>query len=466
MPKQQLDNELKVDADLRANLERTRDNISNALKDVRGNRHAQDWRDLQTRQDQIAGQNALSGKQNLESTLAGQRNLLELQHSGELDLINKALDAATRIETTVPNGSLNAKQFLDAAVELNNSLVENTKRTLAAVSDDLSKTLAIGSAGQRNEKLDELGRNQELAAELFNRDLKVATAELERREALAYNVIDKDQRDTLRAVLTETSNTEKVRGLFTDQLIQRLADEALCPGKKPLETVHEDAAIQRVKGELAERIAGADIRAEIERENKTRPQDHQLFLIEGDRIRDEQGKKISDGLIVWRDAENKLQIWEALEVKSGPHAARELNYKIEKLTEHQDEELRKYALDRVRDTFKEKEGLTAAQLQVEIERRAKEEETALRSRQVQKESGQREQTTERLDLIERIYIDGQAHEATIDRERRLGDVVKKVSTDEAIKKDLEVQRLGVVSRDLEFIAKAFVEELLRQREKP
>jgi len=464
MPKQQIDNDLKQAADVRASLDQQRKNMEGAVNKL-PNTHADERQKLKQEQEKLARncQPAEAGK--LEKLFAAQAKGLKQRQSAELQLINAALDTSRRMEQSRPECSQKAMDLLKFAVDLNSSIGLSGKRRQERELSDVKQALAIRDSEERSEALKEIVEAQEHAANSLCRDSEVASAEIARRAALAENALQSENRDRLVAVIRDARTNEKLNGIFSAEMTQRLADEALCPGNKRLDHVDEIAATQRVKGEMAEHLAAVMAQAEIDRENKTRSVDRQLFFIEGNRIRDEQGKKISDGLIVWRDAEQRLQIWKALEVKSGPHAARELNWKIEKLTEKQDVELRKYALDLARDEVAKREALTAAQRQQETERIAREEESRLRSRQVQRESGQREQTTERLDLTERMYIGGQAHQVAVDKERRLQNIVRKVVTDEAIKKDTEAQRLGVTSPDLQAIAKAFVEELLRQEEK-
>src|SRR5207244_1731081 len=119
----------------------------------------------------------------------------------------------------------------------------------------------------------------------------------------------------------------------------------------------------------------------------------------------------------------------------------------------QDRELRRLAVDIARDAVDQLAGLSAAQARAELERIARDAEAYLRSPRAQRESGQREQTTERLDLTDRIFVDGKAETIAIDRERRLQDVVRKVTTDDAIRRDRDVERLGVNARELEKIAR-------------
>jgi hypothetical protein len=345
---------------------------------------------------------------------------------------------------------------------MNSALIADSNQTIQQQLEQSKNALNAGDSLTRSEMLEEVLSSARRTEEMVERDFRAAHAQLERNDALAKNALDADQRTRLAVTLQEQTDNERIREVLKPELIQAMANEVRCPGKSQLKNIEESSAIQRAKGVLAEAMAAADARSEIERENKTRGADRQLFLIEGDRIRDEQGKKMSDGLIAWRDSENKLQIWKALEVKSGPHAARDLNEVIEKLTKKQDEELRKSALDAAREEAEKLQGLTEAQRQSETERLRKEIEAYLRSPAGQRESGQQERTTERLDLAERIYIDGQAHEMEIDKERRLKDIVQKVATEESLKQDQELRRLEARADELEQVARAFFEELIKK----
>jgi hypothetical protein len=462
MPKQELDNAVNAAHSARADLKQRREGITNALENA-ATTQARQQQALEAAQKKAVGNSALADDPRVKELLSNQRNQLDSNQKTQVDLMNQALAAAAHAEKNGADGRRQALQLINTAADLNGSLIESAKQQRSAELENLRSLSAINNATQRGQEIGELLSAQKAAAERLERDVAVGAAALERRASLVQNTLDRDQRDRLQAVTMQAANSEKLRSILSADTMQRLADEALHPGRQRLQDADKDNTIQRVKGELAEQMAADDVRREIDQENKTRAKDRQLFLIEGNRLRDEQGRKMSDGLIAWRDTGQKLQIWQALEVKSGPAAARELNYKIEKLTEKQDQELRKYASDVANESVKAMAGLTASQQRNETQRLTKEAEAYLRSGEVQKEAGQRQQTTERLDVTQRLYIDGRACQASMDRERRLNDIVQRIATADALKRDNDVRRLDVSSQELNRVATAFVEELFRQR---
>lgn len=438
-----------------------RDAVITAMTTARETSHAAERAKETAAQTAMMANRSQADRAASESIFAAQRERLEMRQRAGLELMKTALDAASRLEHRGPEGQLQAKAILDQAADANGATAARDRMLLTAERDALRAALEQSDGNARKAQIEDLARAQRDAKELLTRDLEVARAEVERREALASLTLDNEQRDRLQAAVIDSVKNDRLRDLVTTRLIQDLVNEALCPGREVAAKFDEKAAMQRVKGVIAEQIAVANLRDEVEAENRIR-KDRHLFVIEGDRIRDENRNKISDGIAVWRDQENRLQIWKALEVKGGRDAARDLVYKVERLSQAGEQELRKYARDLARDKVTEAK-LTGEARRQAIDKLAVESETALRSREAQKESGQPKQTAERLDVAERIYVEGKAERIAIDRERRLTDLVRSVTVDEALRNNQDVQRLGVRTKDLDAIAKAFVDELLRQR---
>jgi hypothetical protein len=352
--------------------------------------------------------------------------------------------------------------MINAAEDLKRCIGEGANRQRTRELDNLKEILAVNDARERQEQLDELLKGQKDGADLRDRDAMVAHDTLERRESLMQNnMLGQDDRDRLLAATKAVAASDQLKSVLTANAMQRLADEALHPGQEPRRNATEENTVQSVKGLLAEMITEADARRDVEQENEARA-DRRLYLIEGSRIRNEQGK-LSDGLVVWRDADDKLKIWRALEVKSGERAAREFKVIKEDLSQKDDKELRAYAKDVARDAVEDMAGLSLNERKSETERLAREEEVSLRSYKIQKEPGQPAKTAERLDVADRIYIDGHAYEVERDKEQCLRSLVRSEAPNDVRKKDVGVRHLDVTSQDISNVAHAFVEELLRQR---
>lgn len=439
MPRHELENNNRADAGNPAALAQRRDGMVAALQDT-ATRNAAEQQRLQNAQGDFLRNNADDRDGKLAPVLAEQRSRLEAIQNTRVDLINKALDASSRVENNGAEGSRPALQILNMAAELNRSITETGRALQENEASQMKQILSTTDAAQRDARIGELIASQARERAVLDRDGNVASAAISRNEALAMNALDKSASERLRASMTEAVNSEKLRGLLSNDVLQRLANEALVPGREKLQQIDEGAAIQRVKGELAEQIAATRINDEVKQENLSRAEQQKLYFVAGDRVRDDMGK-LADGLIAFRDQEDKVRIWAAIEVKSGPEAARELNN--EKVNGNgraaQAAEKRNYQRDAGSD----------ANLV---------------------NSGQLNQTAERLRMAlldegGRLYIDNRAIDARMDRDRQWQqDFVRAYVTDDAIQSDKEVRRLGVNSQDLEALAKAFVEELLRQRE--
>ena len=71
-------------------------------------------------------------------------------------------------------------------------------------------------------------------------------------------------------------------------------------------------------------------------------------------------------------------------------------------------------------------------------------------------------TEERLDLMERIYLDGQADRMTVDRGTRLDKLVQSVVPEDV--KEGASRRLAIGSQQLDEMARRIVDELRRRQE--
>lgn len=452
--------------------------VQDALREAPAARHVEEKRRLTMAHEKLLDGRSTADRRRAEPTRAEQTKQLERIQRAELELAREALEASKQLaERPTPTGpgraQTDAAAVLDRSTDRIRGFRERAERHLAADRTALDQALAA-DATRRAEPLEELTERVDATSVSLDRDVEMVRAEIERAAVLATNRRDAAALADLRAeALNAAGENENVaRALRDDAVVQRLADEALVPGKQRVELdtpASKEAAVQRVKGELAEVLAAVEYAREvIARENAKRAADQQLFLIEGNRIRDEQGNKLSDGIIAWRDRDNALRVWEVLEVKAGPASARELNRHIEELTKAAERELRAYARDLAREELEELEKGASTRLEgparsQEIDRLAAIHEERLRSHRTQVESGQREKTAERVDLTTRLYVDGLAEEMKRDETRRLSELVAKVVTRDALRRDEQAAHLAERAKDLEAIARAFVEELLRKR---
>ncbi|HVR25554.1 MAG TPA: hypothetical protein VMU26_19830 [Candidatus Polarisedimenticolia bacterium] len=437
MPKMELEKEAA--ADLRQSAEQKRADTLNVVKGAT-NQSTMERQALQAKHDDLLRNKEAANDPRIATVLSGQRSQLDQVQKARLDLLNMALAAGSRLANS-GNGARQDARILDQAKELGNSLSQNNRQLLSEI-DLMKNLLADNNAQQRSRQIDTLVQQQKENANLLDRDIRAAKSAIERTETLAKNVLDGNALDRLRTAVTEASKSDKVRGLFSNDVLQRLADEALVPGRDRLrddianDAKSKEAAVQRVKGELAEAIAKAKIVDDIKRENLLRSEENRLHFIDGNRIRDDMGK-LGDGLIVWRDQEQKLRVWAMIEVKSGKASATGLHR--EKMDEADRAEREKY----LRGIGENSKLIESGQLNASEERMR----MAL------------------LDPGGRLYVDGGATDVQLDRERaKQKDFVRGYVVDDAIKSKDDVNRLGVNAKDLDDVARALVEELLRKRD--
>jgi hypothetical protein len=439
MPKQQMEMDKEAAADLRQSADQKRADTLTAVQGAT-NQSAKEQQSLQAKHDELLRNKEAANDPRIASVLAGERSQLDQVQKSRLDLLNMALAADSRLANS-GTGVRQDGRILDQAEKLGNSLGQNNAKLVAEI-ELTKKLLDDNNAPQRSRQIDTLVLQQKENAKLLDRDISAAKTAIERTETLAKNVLDGNALDRLRTAGTEASKNEKVRGIFSSEVLQRLADEAVVPGRKRLlddianDAKSKEGAVQRVKGELAEAIAKAKILDDIKRENLSRSEENRLHFIDGNRIRDDMGK-LGDGLIVWRDQEQKLRVWAIVEVKSGNASGTGLHR--EKMDEADRAERKKYLRDIGENTKPTESGqLNASEERIRM---------AL------------------LDPGGRLYVDGLAADVKLDRERtKQKDFVRGYVVDDAIKSKNDVNRLGVNAKDLDDVARALVEELLRKRD--
>ncbi|HMD35862.1 MAG TPA: hypothetical protein VKH42_12880 [Vicinamibacterales bacterium] len=182
-----------------------------------------------------------------------------------------------------------------------------------------------------------------------------------------------------RAALGDAAKT------LDDAAITRVKNAAQNPGD----------AINAVKGQLFEEIMAASrevarMVADAQQELDRRGIQATAHFIAGDRVRDASGyQKVSDGLIGWRDQNDRIHVMQFLEAKSGQDFAATLQERAITQTKRDQKEWGKYAADVLRENGSE-------------------------ARVLQTEDGQLGKTRERLDEPNRLYIDGRRTEMALD----------------------------------------------------
>jgi hypothetical protein len=458
---------VKAAADIGRQLAQKREQVVQGLAQM-DNRHPAEVRRLNAQQTRLLAGRDQAERGKLEPLLRSQRERLETVQKAERELVERALDVTAKAMERAPEQTREAttKAALEAIDQALKALEPLRKDLDRACREEQAEIREVQAERDRNRdpgldagRLDPLARDQRAETKLLARDIAVAKAELDHREVAERNRLDDQRLQRLREVTAEAK--------LSDEAIQRAANEAVCPGRRELSLRDEkarEAAVQRVKGQLAEEFA-ARLAEEVIAAERKRDPSRNLEFIAGDRIRDEKRQKLTDGVIAWRDHQGTLRVLEALEVKAGREAARELNSKVEKLGREAQEEIRRYARDLARDEIEQR--LTTEQRTPKEWNRALKDararhEAELRSPQAQREAGQVRQTQERLDLSARMYLDGRADRMTVDRQRELKDLVRAVVPEDV--KEEQARKLAIDSRRLEEMARSIVDELRRRRE--
>jgi hypothetical protein len=299
--------------------------------------------------------------------------------------------------------------------------------------------------------------------------------EMEIRRALkAQEELEPVSVDVRNAVQEQIERTLDNRQL-SDEAIQRvvrIAEPVLNEQANSEKRVDvEQAVVNQVKGQVFEELLAIRVREQVEVENTLREQDQQLEFFEGDHIRDMNGNKLTDGLVVWRDREtNEMYIERAYEAKAGSSAARELNRLIEKLTQRDQQELVNYARDLARekvlgftnDTDPVKQNERLATITVQEARDIKEQtaryvEELKRYRVQVDRGGQVAKTRERLDT-ERLLINHTVVDLAIQGRAQ----VIKVLPEDVARRTEDALRIQVTEQQLTDAAKAIIDAIKRK----
>ena len=283
----------------------------------------------------------------------------------------------------------------------------------------------------------------------------------EQTDKLMQQLSDLQQR------LEEARNllSKELNGLqLPDEAIKRILVEAGSGLNKEQQATDESKqeAIGKAKGQIFEELLKLEKEADSTRRN-FHEVDQTLEFIAGDRIRDMSNRKLTDGILVLRDSDNKtLYLIEAYEAKAGLPGAKELYRKAEELTKDDMKELEKYAHDLAIDEIFGVDGDSTkvnqnAELQAARRRNVSEEKSQiikeitekfvveLRRYRVQAEmGGQVQKTIERLSPdsngLARIQVDGREFELAMDKGRNRAKITK-VLPEDVRERDKEALRL-------------------------
>lgn len=233
----------------------------------------------------------------------------------------------------------------------------------------------------------------------------------------------------------------------------------------------ELSALNRVKGQLMEEAFRA--LAQAEARELSQKLGKNVEFIDGNRIRDAQGKKLSDGMLAWKDDAGRLRVERAYEAKAGENAARGLNEAIEKLTRAAMRETQKYAEDMALEAYQEQHGkdpnLRFANATAE-QRKALDalKESALKellSPNAQRDMGQLERTIERLhesvDSPTRVYVDGKPRTLAVNQGRT--DMKAVLPQDVALEEHQNAMRVAIRAEDLQKASERLLERLKRDQ---
>jgi hypothetical protein len=321
--------------------------------------------------------------------------------------------------------------------------------------DEYRNTLQFQMERDRGKLLEALYAEQNPLKEVLDRQ---ETGHRAQTDKMMQQLSDLQQRiDEARNLLAKELNETR----FSDEAVKRILVEAgsgLNQEQQKTEA-SQKSSLDRAKGQIFEELLKLDRDADVARRNSLEA-DRQLEFIAGDRIRMDN-RKLTDGLLVRRDADNKtLYLVAAYEAKSGSPSSKELYRKVEELTQEGRKELERQARDLAMDQVfgvDNAEVSRNAELQA-VQRRNVSEEQSVRIKEltdkfvtellryrVQAElGGQVQKTIERLspdsEGLQRIAIDGREFKLAMDEDRNRAEVVK-VLLEDVRRRDEEALRL-------------------------
>jgi hypothetical protein len=353
-----------------------------------------------------------------------------------------------------PNNQMQRQELESTQQQERNELDAKLKAEQDAL-DEYRNTLQFQMERDRGKLLEALYAEQNPLKEVLDRQ---ETGHRAQTDKMMQQLSDLQQRiDEARNLLAKELNETR----FSDEAVKRILVEAgsgLNQEQQKTEA-SQKSSLDRAKGQIFEELLKLDRDADVARRNSLEA-DRQLEFIAGDRIRMDN-RKLTDGLLVRRDADNKtLYLVAAYEAKSGSPSSKELYRKVEELTQEGRKELERQARDLAMDQVfgvDNAEVSRNAELQA-VQRRNVSEEQSVRIKEltdkfvtellryrVQAElGGQVQKTIERLspdsEGLQRIAIDGREFKLAMDEDRNRAEVVK-VLLEDVRRRDEEALRL-------------------------
>lgn len=386
-------------------------------------------------QRQIAKESNVLGRIAREAAQLQEQQLAE---SRQLAALGNTVgpDAVTRISE---HHQAQQTRLQDLAREVNKTLSEYAQKSdelAKAARDEFRKAVANNEnpadleARRKNQELDATRRETD-----FHRRIDFLNAQMKESRLLLPEDNAREVQKRMVAAISEQLQEQASEQAQAAQLVQRLSEESIQAvareGLKSMfhlmqaENAKQDqirqGLLSRMTGQLFEELAGDTIKDSLkDRLHETT----RLEFIAGDRIRDQAGRKLTDGVVTWQDAEQRSRRM-AFEAKAGAAAAEKLDRELTDLTVRGRAELEQYAKDLAEEEVLRHADETDeayASRRPEALRDATEDQRAymelltevyieeLLDRSVQEEAGQLQRTNERLSQAQSLYVDGRARE--------------------------------------------------------
>lgn len=443
--------------------------------------------ELQTHQEEHL-QNQITIQTKVLGQIAREADMLQERQQAERQLITAQgnaveADTAARLST-----HLQAQQtrLLELAQEINETIAkyaQDSDRQAKIARDEFRKAIA------QNEKpgdLEALRKNQEADATRletdFRRRIDFLNNQIRENRLLLPDDNAAELQSRMVAAMNEQHRDHALEQSQAGEMLQRLSAESIQAVAREalksmfhlfqVESANHDQIrqqmISRMTGQLFEELANEAIASSAQRWAQDA---ERAEYIAGDTIRNEAGRKLTDGILAWQDAEQRSRRV-AFEAKAGPFAAEKLERELTKLTVDDREELEQYARDlaeeevlrRNEETDDEYRSRRAQALhdatadqRTYIELLTEVHIDDLLDREVQEESGQLQRTNERLSQAQRLYVEGRAREDLGVTDGRSTEVVRVLPKNVALEQD--AFRLDITAEELRRAAQVALEYL-------
>jgi hypothetical protein len=297
---------------------------------------------------------------------------LEQQHQAQWDAMKQVVDQAS--------------QAIEALRARDDQRLAGSRREVMVAAED---------PGRLSAALEQDADRQESLRDSLDRDATRLTDHLEREADAARNLLGEQELARWRQALGNSQ--------LSDDAIQRVRQE----GRRVTNPEHKEAQEALLKGQLMEEIAiTRELIDRITKDENDRLKqagiDAEVRFFAGDKVRDAEGNKLTDGLFAWKDKQDAWHPVHALEAKGGEASARGLEKTRNAAAGDFLAETRKYAQDIVREEIQS--GKVAAQ---DVAKKVEQTFSELEKRQT--ELGQLTKTLERLASgNSQLYLEGKA----------------------------------------------------------